>query len=457
MAKVDPEKPMPSDDELPQSCEVVVIGAGPVGLMTANLLGAAGVDVIVLERNPGLMRLPRAIAYDAETLRLFARVGLFNEIASGLIQDPKVVYLNARGTALMAIHVSRRFYGHSPLGTFYQPSFEQALLKGLSRFANARIGFRHNVLDVLQDDHSVHLGIETPRGRRAIRAQYVVACDGGSSAMRDAISARLKGATYAERWLVIDAKVENHKVDKITFFCDARRPAVQLPAVGSRVRWEFMQLPGESASQLSSVQSVRALLAPYVDIDRVEIERTTVYTFHARVADQWRNGRIFLAGDAAHMMPPFAGQGMNSGLKDTANLSWKLAAVITGQACPTYLDTYEAERARSVRAAVNLSRRLGAVIMPTNRALAALRDTLFTSLNRSRAFRSFVLQGGLLPRPRIREASSPDAGRIRLIGQMLPQPDVAHAGWHRAAGPLAGLPPVACTGHWHGSLEASLR
>src|SRR5690349_12153819 len=122
--------------ELPPDCEVAVIGAGPVGLMTANLLGAAGVQVVVLERNQGLMGLPRAIAYDAETLRVFARVGLFDEIAGGLIQDPKVVYLNARGRTLMALDVSPRLYGHSPLGTFYQPSFERVLLKGLSRFAN---------------------------------------------------------------------------------------------------------------------------------------------------------------------------------------------------------------------------------------------------------------------------------------------------------------------------------
>ncbi len=119
---------------LPSDCQVAIIGAGPVGLMIANLLGAAGVDVVVLERNPTLLGLPRAIAYDAETLRLFSQVGLFDSIASGLIPDPQVVYLNARGRTLMEMEPPRSPFGHSPLGTFYQPTFERALLAGLARF-----------------------------------------------------------------------------------------------------------------------------------------------------------------------------------------------------------------------------------------------------------------------------------------------------------------------------------
>ncbi len=127
---------------LPSDCQVAIIGAGPVGLMIANLLGAAGVDVVVLERNPTLLGLPRAIAYDAETLRLFSQVGLFDSIASGLIPDPQVVYLNARGRRLMEMKPPRSPYGHSPLGTFYQPTFERALLAGLARFETVRVGVR---------------------------------------------------------------------------------------------------------------------------------------------------------------------------------------------------------------------------------------------------------------------------------------------------------------------------
>ena len=327
--------------ELPSQCDVAVIGAGPVGLMLANLLGSAGVDVIVIERNNDLVGLPRAIAYDPETLRLFAQVGLFDAIASGLIQDPEVVYFNARGRRLMDMNPPKSPFGHSQIGTFYQPHFERVLLAGLGRFASARALFGHTVTALAQDRDGVDVRIETPRGQRKLRAKYVVGCDGGASATRDAIGTALVGATYAERWLVIDALIENHDVDKITFFCDPRRPTVRLPAVGSRVRFEFMQLPGENTDELASDARIKEFLTPYVDFSRVKIERRVVYTFHARVSDAWRKGRVLLAGDAAHLMPPFAGQGMNSGMKDRANLAWKLAAVIAGTAGADILDTYK--------------------------------------------------------------------------------------------------------------------
>ncbi len=414
--------------ELPSQCDVAIIGAGPIGLMLANLLGAAGVDVAVIERNSGLVGLPRAIAYDAETLRLFAQVGLFDEIATGLIQDPEIVYFNARGGRLMEMNPPRSLFGHSPIGTFYQPHFERVLLGGLDRFASARALFGHTVTALGQDHSGVDVRIETPRGQRTLRAQFVVGCDGGASMTRDAIGARLVGATYAERWLVIDALIDNHDVDKITFFCDPRRPTVRLPAVGSRVRFEFMQLTGENPDELASDDRVKEFMEPYVDFSRVKIERRVVYTFHARVADAWRKGRILLAGDAAHLMPPFAGQGMNGGIKDCANLAWKLAAVIAGKAGADILDTYEEERAQSVRTMVNLSRRLGAIIMPTNRVIAGLRDAAFALLNLSNSFRAFVRRGGVLPPPGISRSALTGIGRDAVIGQMLPQPEVSAGG-----------------------------
>ena len=416
-----------ADTGVPAGCEVAIIGAGPVGLMLANLLGAAGVDVAVLERNEGLVPLPRAIAYDAETLRLFAQVGLFDTIADGLIQDPSVVYFNARRTKLMEMKPPRGVFGHSALGTFYQPNFERALLTGLERFASVRVAFNSNVTGLAQDSRGVDLRVDSPDGPRRLSAQFVVACDGGTSATRESIGARMVGSTYVERWLVIDAKIENHGVDNITFFCDPRRPVVQLPAVGSRVRWEFMQLPGESADTLMRDDTIRTLLAPFAKASAVTIERRAVYAFHARVADTWRNGRIFLAGDAAHLMPPFAGQGMNGGMKDAANLGWKLAAVIAGSAGADILDSYETERAQNVRAMVSLSRRLGAVIMPTNRAVAGLRDAAFACLNLSSGFRAFVRRGGVLPPPNISRSALTGRARDALVGQMLPQPEVSAA------------------------------
>ena len=406
------------------ACDIAVVGAGPVGLMIANLLGAAGLRVEVFERNAGLLGLPRAIAYDAETLRLFAQIGLFDEIAPGLVQDPLVRHLNARGKALMEAKFPRSIYGHSPLGTFYQPEFERTLLRGLARFGNVSVAFAHAVGALAQDEHGVTLTISAPGGNRRVRAAYVVACDGGTSGVREGLGVKLVGSTYTERWLVVDAIVPNHSVKGITFRCDPRRPTVELPAVGDRVRWEFMQLPGESEEKLSRDEMVRALVKEKAGVDGFEIERKAVYAFHARVADRWRVGRIFLAGDAAHLMPPFAGQGMNGGMKDAANLSWKLAAVLNGQASEEILDTYEVERAPVVRRMVEVSRRLGSIIMPTNRAIAAARDSVFACLNLSRRFRAFISRGGVVPPPAIHCSALTAGGKDALIGQMAPQPTV---------------------------------
>jgi 3-(3-hydroxy-phenyl)propionate hydroxylase len=409
----------------PLAVEVAIVGAGPVGLMTANLLGLAGVRVLVVERNAGLLGLPRAIAYDAETLRLFSQVGLFDDIAPGLIQDAHVRHLNARNVTLMAAYFPRGLYGHSSLGTFYQPDFERALLKGLARFPSVRVAFSHEATNLIQDAKGVTLAVETPSGATTVEAGYVVACDGGASPTRERLGVKLVGSTYSERWLVVDAIVRNHGVKQITFSCDPRRPRVELPAVGERVRWEFMQLPDESEETLKRDETVRALVAEAAGVRSFEIERKAVYTFHARVADHWRRDRVFLAGDAAHLMPPFAGQGMNGGMKDASNLAWKLAAVLHGLAPDAILDTYEVERAPVVRKMVEVSRRLGAVIMPTNRIAAAARDSLFACLNLSSRFRAFIHRGGVVPPPAIRRSDLTSRDRDALVGQMAPQPTVS--------------------------------
>ena len=405
--------------------EVAVVGAGPVGLIVANLLGIAGVQVAVLEANEGLLGLPRAIAYDAETLRLFSQIGLLNDIKPGLIQNPHVRHLNARGRVLMqATPPACGPYGHSSLGTFYQPEFERVLLRGLARFDNVRVLFGHTVTNLVQSRDEAALSIATRQGASTLRAKFVIGCDGGTSRVRDLLGARLIGSTYTQRWLVVDAIVKGHDVKQISFYCDPSRPRVELPTVGDRVRWEFMQLPGETEEGLKNDGQIMALIGDNTRYREVRIERKAVYTFHARVADRWRNNRGFLAGDAAHLMPPFAGQGMNGGMKDAVNLTWKLASVLKGLAAETILDSYELERAPVVRKMVEVSRRLGAVIMPTSRGAAALRDAIFGCLNMSRAFRNFIGRGAVVPPPAIGRSALTGVGSDALIGQMLPQPSV---------------------------------
>lgn len=179
-------------------------------------------------------------------MRLFSQVGLFEAIASGLIPDPKVVYVNERGRTLMEMEPPRSPFGHSPLGIFYQPTFERVLLAGVGRFETVQAAFAHNVTDLIQDEAGVTLSVAAPYGERLLRAEFVVACDGGASTMRDKIGVRMLGSTYMQRWLVVDARIENHGVDKITFRGDPQRPSVQLLAVGSRVRWSSCNCPAKT-------------------------------------------------------------------------------------------------------------------------------------------------------------------------------------------------------------------
>ena len=285
--------------------------------------------------------------------------------------------------------------------------------------------FGAEVTGFLDDGDGVELMVGSQAGAVALRADFVVGCDGGTSPTRTAIGANLVGSTFTERWLVVDAKIPGHDVTDITFFCDPRRPVVRLPAVGDRVRFEFLQLPGETTETLASDAKVRELLSAFADLSRLEIERKTVYAFHARVADAWRRGRIFLAGDAAHMMPPFAGQGMNSGMRDAGNLAWKLAAVLQWRRRRRHPRHLRARAAPSVRTMVNLSRRLGAVIMPTKPLVANLRDGVFALANLSSQIQRFIRGGGILPKPEIGASALNPGRRDGVIGAMLPQPIVS--------------------------------
>jgi 3-(3-hydroxy-phenyl)propionate hydroxylase len=248
---------------LPSECDIAIIGAGPVGLFMANLMGLAGHRVVLLERNEGLCPLPRAIAFDDEALRSLAQIGLLDMVAPGMIASPEVFFRNARGRVLMHMKQSFSITGQPRLATFHQPTFEAQLPEGARRFANVTLRFRATVTDTKQDAAGVTLSVETASGPRTLRAAWLVACEGGGSATRERIGATLEGATYAQKWLVIDAIVPDHRVRAITFGCDPARPSVLVPARGGRLRWEFLQLPGEDEAYLANDATIARLLRPF--------------------------------------------------------------------------------------------------------------------------------------------------------------------------------------------------
>ncbi len=412
----------------------IIVGAGPVGLMLANLLGGSGGRVLVLERRTEPYTVPRAIAYDSESLRLFQKIGLLDQLEPTLERDVPVVYFNGNGRELMRMARPDRPYGHSQTGTFYQPEMEAVLRAGVARFGHVEVKMGAAVTGLSQDGGGVQIAYTTTDGiPHRVEADFVIGCDGGQSFVRDAAGIGFGGDTFAEKWLVVDCIDEGYGVREMQFFCDPARPALTLPVSRGRRRWEFLQLPGETSTDLEREETVRRLIAGYAPVDRSIIERATVYTFHARYADRFRERRVLLAGDAAHVNPPFAGQGLNGGLRDAQNLAWKLDLVRRGVAGDALLDSYETERRPHVKAMTDLALKLGRIIMPTARWRANMRDMSMAAMALVPGQKDHVDRGGMLPRPRLADGAV--CSSARAAGHMLVQPRIGDTLLDELTGP----------------------
>jgi 3-(3-hydroxy-phenyl)propionate hydroxylase len=404
--------------------DVVIVGYGPVGAMVANLLGQAGITVVVLERDTAPHTLPRAGSTDDDVLRIFQAAGLIDQLLGHLDLGQSTQHVSARGEAVMSMRPSGGRNGFPQLAFFYQPDLERVLHDGLSGYPHVSVkrGVQVEALD--DDGRGVTVWLRSIDGgpQTAIRTGYVVACDGGRSTVRTLCSIGFAGSTYAQPWLVIDAKLPEPlaTVPHFQFIGNPDRPAVTLPLPGSHHRWEFMVLPDDDPAELTSLETARHLIAPWVDTDSAEILRHVVYTFHARTATPWRSGRVLLAGDAAHLMPPFAGQGLSSGLRDAHNLSWKLAAVIAGRADASLLDTYERERRPHVARMTQLTRLSGTLVQTRNRRLAAVRDGLLKRAGRV----SYLAEGRFKPDLAYAAGAFDRTGRRSGAGRAFPQPKV---------------------------------
>ena len=395
----------------------------------ANLLGLSGIRTIVIERREQPFTEPRAIAFDPETLRLFQTIGCYELLKPTLLLDVSVHYLNASGKTLARISDCPPAFGHSGRGTYYQPELEQALIDGLKRHDCVAIWRGVEVETVTEEGGHVALGLMTSDGEKSsIEAKYAVDCSGGASQVRKQLGIEFRGSTFREKWLVIDVIGDDYDDPEIKFFCDPKRPAVTLPVSRNRRRWEFLVMPGDDEKEMAREENARALMATYGAGKAEALERSLVYTFHARFADRFREGRVLLAGDSAHVMPPFAGQGLNSGMRDAANLAWKLAGVIKGTFEDSLLDSYEQERRPHVRAMTDLAIDLGGKIMPTNRYRAWLRDLIMLTAWRFKRTRDSMNRGDMIPKPSI---ASSDLVRWESqcgAGEMIPQPELQHSG-----------------------------
>ena len=411
--------------------DVAIVGFGPVGQLLSLLLGRAGHDVVALERWPEPYNLPRAVHFDHEIGRIFQAAGVGEQVRA--VTDPvpdHYEWRNGAGEALVRIDWSGTGPSGWPTANFFsQPQLEAVLAAAAEKTPGVSVRRGCEVVDLEVADDHVRLTTAGTGGPGEVRARYVVGADGANSFVRSGMATTATDLGFFYDWLIVDTLPHEQSLWSPMNWqlCDPARPTTIVSGGPGRRRWEFLRLPHESVRQLNTLESAWELLEPWGRTpENTTIERHTVYTFQARWVDRWREGRLLLAGDAAHQMPPFAGQGMCSGLRDAINLSWKLGLVLDGSADPDLLDTYTSERSTHVQHAIGMSMALGQVICVLDSDEAQARDARMIAAGADPqhalpATPPPVLGDGVLQR-------GPDGGRSPGVGHLTPQYRVTHQG-----------------------------
>ncbi|KUQ84821.1 bifunctional 3-(3-hydroxy-phenyl)propionate/3-hydroxycinnamic acid hydroxylase [Enterobacter genomosp. O] len=410
---------------------VLISGAGPTGLTLANYLGQAGVETFIIDRKLTTVGEPRAVSIDDESLRTMQAVGMDQAVLRDVVPGYGVhYYTHPGGRCFGKVEPTSMLYGFPKRNAFRQPLFEATLHEGMRRFANLRVCFGHELLGITQDKSGVTASIRDADGELlTVKARYLVACDGGRSPVRKQLGIRMVGSSFQSRWLVVDTDQDDDPFWQCRMYCDARRPTVDVPGPHHTRRYEFMLKADESDEEMLDDARIRELVKPFRGDKPLSIVRKTVYTFHARVAERWRQGRIFLAGDAAHLTPPYAGQGMNSGVRDAHNLGWKLVGVFRGYLSDEALDSYESERRDHAWSLIKLALGLGVVMAPSSVWRANLISGAFRVIGLLPPLRDYFLQMRFKPKPRFTHGLVIGKGRYGQLscGQMFPQPFVTDA------------------------------
>jgi 3-(3-hydroxy-phenyl)propionate hydroxylase len=430
--------------------DVVIVGLGPTGLTLAHSLGRRGHRVLVLEREPKFYGNARAVYTDGECMRIFQAIGMADRLAADMLQDAPVQMVLPDGDVLLQIKSTERPHGWPMSNFFYQPLLETALAEGLADVPNVTVQRGREFTRFEQDANGVEvlhvasdgsgylraapqLGVKPAptAGEQRVRARYLVAADGGRSGVRSQLGIGMVGKNFPNPWLVVDIRALDpadglHHLPYFNFVCDPACPTVSCVQPNGHHRFEFMLMPGQSREEIEHPDMVRRLLSKYIDVNKFEILRKLVYTFNALMADKWREGRVLLAGDAAHMTPQFIGQGMNAGVRDAWNLAWKLDAVLRGQAGDALLDSYQAERAPHAAAMIREAIRMKDYVSMVNPAGTVLRNLLTRVVTRLPKIGRYVQQADFIPKPVYVPGyfGLPRKRRSAAEGRLMPQPTV---------------------------------
>lgn len=381
--------------------DVAIIGCGPVGAMAANLLGREGLSVVVLEKELEHYPLPRAVHLDHEMMRLFQTADVIGRVEADMVATDGHLHVGADHGAIryMGTVGKPRPFGWANDYFFYQPELEAHLREAFADNGAIELRIGAEFTGLVQARTGVTITYLQDGAPHQISARWAIACDGARSPVRKALGVALDDLDFEEPWLVVDAEVEGPvsfppltgvpagaDLQRLSvMMCDPARPATIVPGRGNHRRWEFMLLPGEDDGKMMQPAKVGELVGAWMKDVPHRIVRAATYRFHGLVAEQWQVGRVFLAGDAAHQTPPFFGQGMCHGLRDVANLAWKMAAIANDGADEAILATYQPERDPHVRGVIGAAVAAGRYICELDPAKAAVRDAAIRAQSASKS------------------------------------------------------------------------
>ena len=410
-----------------QTYDVIIVGFGPAGAVAACLLGLQGISTLVVEKGHTIYAKPRAVSIDHEVARILQNIGIGEELKAHVAPFTASEYFGVDGQLIKRLDMLPPPFplGWTPSMVFMQPALEALLRRRASEMATVDIRLGVELREIAQDDEfvSVRLGDEVG-GTSTVQARFLVGCDGASSTVRLCSGILLDDLGFDQPWLVVDVLANATGLAKLpqvsAQYCQPARPTTYIVCTGNHRRWELMLLPGEDPRRMEMPAEVWQLLSRWIDPADAELWRSVSYRFHALVASDWRRGHIFLAGDAAHQQPPFLGQGMCQGVRDVANLAWKLGRVLRNESDARFLDSYGAERSAHVRQLHSVIIGIGGIVAERDEAAARSRDAVL------------VAQAGgtirSVPRQQLQPALSAgcisprsNAGR----GSLFPQPMVA--------------------------------